>query len=265
MGIVLARLAFYNGHSHSQVAMHVMLVSFVAMVAICFLRPSRTMIMLFGIFMFVFMFCAGFWQTNHKLQGNKIDANMQQGLIAAQVIGKDKTARKTRLKLSVQYLATADTLIKNNGKLIVYADTNLMLPNVGEQIAFYGRLYAIDPLFQPFPKAFNYNRFLWEKGYRATATMDTIMPVNAATTAHLNMVGHMARWRYFLIEAINSNNLLRDNYKGLLAAITLGYKDELDDELTYVFTKTGVVHVLALSGMHTGIIYLMLVFFYPLS
>lgn len=43
--------------------------------------------------------------------------------------------------------------------------------------------------------------------------------------------------------------------RGVVEAIVFGYKDELDTEWKEVFSNTGVMHVLAVSGLHVGIIY----------
>ena len=41
-------------------------------------------------------------------------------------------------------------------------------------------------------------------------------------------------------------------------ALTLGYKEDLDPELRHCFQSSGAAHVLAVSGLHTGIIYILL-------
>lgn len=45
---------------------------------------------------------------------------------------------------------------------------------------------------------------------------------------------------------------------GLAEALLLGYRQDLDPELTRVYANTGAVHVIAISGMHLGLIYLLL-------
>lgn len=40
-----------------------------------------------------------------------------------------------------------------------------------------------------------------------------------------------------------------------VGALTLGYKEDLDKELKHHFQASGAAHVLAVSGLHTGIIY----------
>ena len=44
-----------------------------------------------------------------------------------------------------------------------------------------------------------------------------------------------------------------------VGALTLGYKEGLDKELRHHFQASGAAHVLAVSGLHTGIIYALLV------
>ena len=48
------------------------------------------------------------------------------------------------------------------------------------------------------------------------------------------------------------------NELGTLAALTLGYREELDPTIRQSFQRAGAAHVLAVSGLHTGIIYYVL-------
>jgi len=42
---------------------------------------------------------------------------------------------------------------------------------------------------------------------------------------------------------------------GLAEALLIGYKDDLDKELIQSYTQTGVVHIIAISGLHLALIY----------
>ena len=48
---------------------------------------------------------------------------------------------------------------------------------------------------------------------------------------------------------------------GLAEALMIGYKDDLDKQLIRSYSNTGVVHVVAISGLHLGLIYALLKFF----
>ncbi len=60
--------------------------------------------------------------------------------------------------------------------------------------------------------------------------------------------------REYLLDIYRRMGLTGDEF-GMLAALTLGYKDALTPELRESFSTTGAMHVLAVSGLHVGIIY----------
>jgi competence protein ComEC len=51
-----------------------------------------------------------------------------------------------------------------------------------------------------------------------------------------------------------------DKEQGLAEALLIGYKDDLDKNLVQAYSNTGVVHIIAISGLHLGLIYVLLVF-----
>ncbi len=55
-------------------------------------------------------------------------------------------------------------------------------------------------------------------------------------------------------------NLFNDDAGGFINSVLLGYKNDLNPALKEAFSSTGTAHFLAISGLHTGIIYLFLVF-----
>ncbi len=49
-----------------------------------------------------------------------------------------------------------------------------------------------------------------------------------------------------------------DKELGLAEAMLIGYKDDLEQSLVQSYTNTGVVHIIAISGLHLGLIYWLL-------
>jgi competence protein ComEC len=49
-----------------------------------------------------------------------------------------------------------------------------------------------------------------------------------------------------------------DDVRGLAEAVVFGYKEDLNPQWLSAFSKTGTIHVLAVSGLHVGIIYILL-------
>ena len=56
------------------------------------------------------------------------------------------------------------------------------------------------------------------------------------------------------------NNSFSDKELSVASALLLGKKDLLDRETILTYSSSGAMHVLAVSGLHVGIIYL--AFFY---
>lgn len=61
-----------------------------------------------------------------------------------------------------------------------------------------------------------------------------------------------------LYERLSSAGLEEDEL-ATTGAITLGYKEDLDPAVKHRFQASGAAHVLAVSGLHTGIIYLLVI------
>jgi competence protein ComEC len=67
----------------------------------------------------------------------------------------------------------------------------------------------------------------------------------------------LIRTRAGILEVLRHNISGRKEY-GLAEAILIGHKDDLDRDLVKSYSETGVTHVIAISGLHLGIIYFIL-------
>lgn len=74
--------------------------------------------------------------------------------------------------------------------------------------------------------------------------------------------------------AQKSQNALHKQYQkmgitgkelGILSALTLGYREDLDKEVQRSFSASGAMHVLAVSGLHTGIVWGLVIFILTLG
>jgi competence protein ComEC len=59
--------------------------------------------------------------------------------------------------------------------------------------------------------------------------------------------------------SILRRNIIGTKEQGLAEALLIGYKDDLDKKLVQSYSNTGVVHIIAISGLHLGLIYGLLV------
>ena len=64
-----------------------------------------------------------------------------------------------------------------------------------------------------------------------------------------------------LLATLRENNMTGDEY-AVASALILGYEDKLDADVISAYASTGALHVLSVSGLHVGIVYIMLTYLF---
>lgn len=136
-------------------------------------------------------------------------------------------------------------------KLYLAKDAAARELNPGDEILFYARL-------QPFrnfgnPDDFDYVRYMKIKGFSGSAYVSA--PNWQKTGRQSYAIPVLAqRLREKALQRYRS--LIHDQETcAFISALTLGYKADLSDDLQEAFRASGTAHVLAVSGLHVGIIY----------
>ncbi|MCR4582746.1 MAG: ComEC family competence protein [Prevotella sp.] len=115
--------------------------------------------------------------------------------------------------------------------------------------------------------SFDYRRYLQVHGF----TGQTYVPSGRWRKCQVSLE-QLSRWeraRIFFLEKRHqllsriSIGKTRDEAYGVVAAMVLGDKSALTHELREVYSQTGASHVLALSGLHLGIIFMLLSLLVP--
>ena len=122
----------------------------------------------------------------------------------------------------------------------------------GDGLVFAGTWTGLRPPQNP--GAFDYASFLQNRGISGTFFAGS----RAAPAAALN--GHglwysAARWRQRGLDRMRAAHL-NPELRPMAEALVLGYKRDLDAGLMDRFSMTGVIHVLAVSGLHVGLVLL---------
>ena len=140
------------------------------------------------------------------------------------------------------------------GNIIIYfkRDSAVKHLDYGSQIVFIKPLQEIKNAGNP--GSFDYRRYGLFQGIThqvyLTPTDYVIM-----TSKHQNVfrrfIYDCRRWVVNCIQ----NSIRSEKEQGLAEALLIGYKDDLDKNLLQSYTNTGVVHIIAISGMHLALIY----------
>lgn len=121
--------------------------------------------------------------------------------------------------------------------------------NIGDIV----RISGIPLRIKDNPNSFisGYGRYMASRGiyYRCDITSENIM-----VTGHVETLSGLSRRICHSIERGIERSLLSKHTQNFLVTVLLGDRSYLDSSLREVFSNAGVAHLLALSGMHMGII-----------
>lgn len=70
----------------------------------------------------------------------------------------------------------------------------------------------------------------------------------------MGLKGIAKRCQYFLYQQYRKMGI-EGQELGIISALTLGYREDLDKDVQRAFSASGAMHVLAVSGLHTGIVW----------
>ena len=121
------------------------------------------------------------------------------------------------------------------------------LPHEGDRIAFDGTLYH--PQGQVNPYGFDFRMYLLQKGVHAGVS-------GARETEIINHPGRgIASLLYHIKQALTDRvRLIFGEDSALPEALLLGQRDQLPEETTRGFSDAGAAHLLAVSGLHVGLL-----------
>ncbi len=157
---------------------------------------------------------------------------------------------KVVFTLFVKELQVQDTLEKVTGKVLVWCFKNEDF-RYGREVILEGKLYRPYPL--RLSKRFDYREYLKRKGIYSMLSVSKKGKVIFTGNDHGNPVKKFAFSLNNKVKQMISSHLSPEA-AGVLSAMILGARSDVPQFFNKALQKTGTVHVLAVSGLHTGII-----------
>ncbi len=141
------------------------------------------------------------------------------------------------------------TPIRGKLRLIVYE--NIRDLRIGDRVFFYGRVRK--PRNFNNPGGFDYEFYLKRRGIFLTSTLKDSESLIVSRENILNPSSLIERARSEIRGFFDERF---SNPEGaILKALTLGERGDIPEDLLSAYYRTGVGHVLAISGLHVGIVF----------
>jgi len=188
---------------------------------------------------------------NFRSSDNCIIASVSSSLI--------EKPKSFQVKLSVRCVLDSIGCHEASGQLLGYLEKDTLTERLR-----YGDLIAIRSDFNPIEGSKNPNQFdfrsymnyqgIYESGYIRSEEF-----ISLNKNDGFFLLRYAERLRKIFLGLLETSGVQNEQF-AVASALLLGQRDYLDAETVQAYSNAGAMHVLAVSGLHVGILYLVLNF-----
>jgi competence protein ComEC len=206
---------------------------------------------------FSFGYLNAFWKSEKHDEAHLLHVNTDEiEAFEAILINPGKATEKTHgFKVEIQQVLLNNEWQNYSGNAIVYFQKDSLSKDLryGDQLLVKSRLSELEPPKNPLE--FNYKRFLgFDQIYHQQFVSSGKWVKLGEERGNIIIASSIKTGQY--LEGIMNKYIQNDRSLAIAKALTLGIKDELDNDLRSAYAAAGAMHVLAVSGLHVGIIFL---------
>ncbi len=193
----------------------------------------------------IILFLILFYRTEEKQQWEPFEYSSKT---TEPIIGVVEYITKTANKMKYELLL--QTPVSGEKAILRWSDSLHVFP--GDTLLILGKILQPEPPRNP--GAFDYGKYL--KTNRISFLLSRDSKIEAILHGNLSL----NRWYYSLRLKINHiiHRHIDKPFSGVMLGLVLGEKGEIDPDIISNYQKLGVVHILAVSGLHVGYVLLIL-------
>ncbi len=238
--------------------------SLLGLSAVCFVVfkhiPKYNIALATGISVNVFLIAVGLLLASFNVEGEAKDTLAgYKGFVIGEVADDPKIKENNvSLEINVSAIRDGDEWLETSGRTLLYLekDSASVLLRTGDRIVFSPELSGIENKGNP--EEFDYRKYL---AYNMIFSSDYLAGDDwrLVDDEAVGFRPKLSRLRMKLVGLLRDFGL-SDDELGVMSAMTMGYSDILNDEIRHAYSSAGAMHILAVSGLHVGIIYGIIVF-----
>ena len=234
-------------------------VLFIFLVIIEFTKQSNKFVTnrIFGVLVSFFIVFSGmaFVQMKYESKAEIIEA--KYSFLATIIEAPEIKDNSIKAIIELQNINDSVVFKPIHAKLICYfeKDSGSAIPELGDQ--FLAQSFINETKYSGNPNSFNFKKYLFYKDihYQVYIKSDQYSVIAKNKGSKIYILSNRVRQK--LLNLYKKNNFEGDEF-AVLSALTLGYKSELSPEIKESFSATGAMHVLAVSGLHVGVIFIII-------
>ncbi len=184
--------------------------------------------------------------------------DMQDGYLLVQVREPvSERANSFQAITDVLYVGNDSVSRATEGRLMLYFEKDSLVPELqyGDRLIINSRYSSVSPPQNP--DVFNYKRYLARQNIFHTSYVRSGEWMATGENAGRFYVRIALMLRQRALSTLEENHLSGREF-AVISALLLGYREYLDEDLRREFAGAGAMHILCVSGLHVGIIYMVL-------
>lgn len=183
--------------------------------------------------------------TNHE--------SIIKGYVVSILDAPEKISSGARLKGQIQRIKNRNSWIRAHSKVLIYLEQKPSYKR-GDILLIKGSPTTVSK--NTYPEFFNYGLYLNRQNifFQHKLNSTDILQIGKKSTDFYQLALVARQW---CVDQIKKW-IRGGNEQAIAMALIVGQDDELEHELNDQYAKTGTLHVLSVSGLHTGILYLIL-------
>jgi len=214
-----------------------------------------------GILLNILIFSTGLILTSYNDYPDQIKSFYKNDDIIVARMDETPTEKSKTLKIeaSIESVIRNDSCFKLKQQIIIYLEKDSL-----SQTLDYGNIILFRKPTQRIknsgnPGSFDYQQYCaFQHIYYEVFLHENEFVVLTVTRTNL-FKKYLLASRKKILNSLKSF-MRGDKETGLAEALLIGYKDDLDKRLVQSYSHTGVVHIIAISGLHLALIYGLLQF-----
>jgi len=214
-----------------------------------------------GVLSLAFIVLIGGYLAKNKYHSHSIKhyKNIEEPILGFEGIVSSSPSERTqyfRYELNLTQFIN-DSLGGIEGTIFLYIrkDSVNHIFQYGDILRVAGSFYAVPPPSNP--NEFDYKAYLARQNIYSHSFVNR----DEVQKAGNSPPSHILKWALKLREkasTIIDYNITSSKENAIAKALILGVKDHLDNDIKQAYASAGAMHVLAVSGLHVGIVYLLL-------